>query len=72
MEVGPRDAVIDFLQQHDIGGVVLDDGHDSLGPIAPIDAADALVDVVGEDTKPHIPMIGMRRRESSGSQRCGR
>jgi hypothetical protein len=40
--------------------------HDPLGTIAAVDAADALVDVVGKNAKTHIPIMGSRRQESSG------
>ena len=53
MVVRSRGPVIHFLQQHDIGRVMPHAFHDPLGTIAAIDAANALVNVVGDEPESH-------------------
>ncbi len=51
--VGARHALIDLLQQDQVRLVVRHRRDDPLGPVAPVEAADALVDVVGQDADTH-------------------
>jgi hypothetical protein len=55
--VRARDLVVDLLEQDDVGVVVHDGVADPVGGVPPIDAADALVDVVGEDADLHIVTV---------------
>src|SRR5262249_6992054 len=51
--VGARDAAVDLLQHRDIDVELLDHLGDAQRIVAPIDATDALVDVVAQCTEPH-------------------
>ena len=53
LAVAPRapGPVVDLLEQHEVGRVVPEHGDDALGPVAPIDPADPLVDVVGQQLR---------------------
>ncbi len=55
----PGNAVVDFLEEHDIGTKMLEGFDNPLWTIAPIDAANPLVDIVSDELKSH----GSRSRE---------
>jgi hypothetical protein len=52
--VGAFRELIHFLQEYEIGLVVSDDVDNPAGVIAPIDTADAFVDIVGKKLELHV------------------
>src|SRR5262249_48000163 len=67
--VGPPRAGIDLLHQHEVGVVVGDRLDHALGLVAPVHAADALVDVVAEDPDLHAWVTFASTRVTSSSCR---
>ena len=47
-------VLVDLLQHHHVGIVASDDVGDPQRVVATVDAADALVDVIGEKSKVHV------------------
>ena len=54
VRVGAACVLVDFLQHHHIRIVAGDDVRDSEWVVATVDAADALMDVVGEKFQAHV------------------
>ena len=52
--IGTFRVLIDLLQEHDVGLIVGNDGDDSARVVAPVDAADAFMDVVSEKFEFHV------------------
>ena len=63
---------VDLLEQNDVGAVVLEDADDAIRSVAPVDATDTLVDVVGDDPDAHSPLAQSlhRRSRRKGTRRA--